>query len=218
MVDDRSAAAYSAECCSVFQTPALYGSERVTVGPPRKPEVHGLPYVPFDSLPGALQDLLRPRYERLGYLGEFFQVAAHQPDALVAFHRFSEELKAALPDRFTELVALTVSSRLGNHYERNQHEQLATKLGFSVEWIADALAGDPSLVTALADDERVAQRLALAAVSGQAAPEVVGDAADVLGPQVTVGLLLLVGRYVAHSAVVRTLGLLPPVPPVVSVP
>ncbi len=32
----------------------------------------------------ALWKVLRPRVERLGYLGESFQCAAHQPDALIS--------------------------------------------------------------------------------------------------------------------------------------
>lgn len=178
----------------------------------------GVPRLPFEALPSELRDSLRPRYERLGYLGEFFQVAAHQPTALLAFHRFTEALKSALPERYTELVALTVSNRLGNHYERNQHERLASKLGFAEAWIGEALAGDPDGATVLDDGERLVQRLALAALAGTAAPEVVGEAVESLGPETTVGLLLLVGRYVAHSSVVQTLGIQPPVAPVVSAP
>lgn len=175
-----------------------------------------VPRVPFDALPRELQDALRPRYERLGYLGEFFQVAAHQPEALVAFHRFTEALKAALTERFAELVALTVSSRLGNHYERNQHEQRATKLGFSPGWVAEALAGEPSEAVTLSDDERSVQRLAVAALAGEPAADQVGQAVATLGPETTMAVLLLVGRYVAHASVVRPLGIAPPVPPVVS--
>ena len=177
-----------------------------------------VPRVSFDALPGKLQEALRPRYERLGYLGEFFQVAAHQPTALLAFHRFTEALKAALPDQLTELVALTVSSRLGNHYERNQHEQLATKLGFSSAWVAEALAGEPSAAEVLSGEERLVQSLAVAALAGEPAPDQVGRAVAVLGPETTMAVLLLVGRYVAHSSVVQTLGIAPPVAPVVSAP
>ncbi len=38
----------------------------------------------FDDLDPALREVLRARVERLGYLGEFFQCAAHQPAALVS--------------------------------------------------------------------------------------------------------------------------------------
>ena len=95
----------------------------------------------LDDLPETLQELLRPRVERLGYLGEFFQAAGHQPEALAGFVAFTEALKQAMPASVTELVALTVSCELGNIYERNQHERLSLKLGLSIEWIADDSIG-----------------------------------------------------------------------------
>ena len=55
----------------------------------------------LDSLPGSLRALLRSRVERLGYLGEFFQVAGHQPDALAGFVTLTEALKDALPANVT---------------------------------------------------------------------------------------------------------------------
>src|SRR5215470_7455189 len=107
-----------------------------------------IPRLGLDAMPPALADALRPRVQRLGYLGEFFQCAANAPDALLAFHQFTEALKAALPERVTEVVALTVATRLGNAYERHQHERLCRRLGLSDEWIRavealrpDALAG-----------------------------------------------------------------------------
>jgi hypothetical protein len=38
---------------------------------------------------------------------------------------FTESLKAALPDRLVEIVALTAASHADNAYERVQHERLA---------------------------------------------------------------------------------------------
>jgi len=35
--------------------------------------------------------MLRPRVERLGYLGEFFRYTAHQPQALISFLDFTED-------------------------------------------------------------------------------------------------------------------------------
>src|SRR5438309_28638 len=80
---------------------------------------------------------------RLGYLGEFFQVAAHQPAALSAFVSFSEALKDALPWRLVEVIALTVSARTGNAYERVQHERLALTLGMRVEEARALASGGP---------------------------------------------------------------------------
>ena len=89
----------------------------------------------FEQLTPDLQSALAPRVERLGYLGDFFQHAAHAPDVLLHFVRMTEALKKALPDRLTETVALTIAVKSGNDYEKNQHERLSEKLGFSRDWI-----------------------------------------------------------------------------------
>ena len=49
--------------------------------------------IDFDDLRPDLQDALRARYERLGYLGDFFRFMAHQPAALIAFDAFTEACK-----------------------------------------------------------------------------------------------------------------------------
>src|SRR5688500_19029149 len=90
----------------------------------------------FDRLAPKVQDVLRARVERLGYLGEFFQCAGHQPDVLAPFMEMTEALKKALPDRLTEVGALTVACLMGNDYERHQHERLSAKLGFGAGWVA----------------------------------------------------------------------------------
>src|SRR5579884_2613874 len=93
----------------------------------------------YDDLEPSLRETLRPKVERLGYLGEFFAVGGHQPVATRLFQEFTEALKASLPSELTESVALGVASTLGNAYEQAQHEQLSSKLGFSDEWIAAAI-------------------------------------------------------------------------------
>ena len=118
----------------------------------------------FERLDPSLQTLLGPRVERLGYLGEFFQVAAHQPAALAAFVELTEVLKAALPANLTQLVALTVSCDAGNRYERNQQERLSVKLGLGLDWIADVERLAPSRAAALDATERAVQALVLAMV------------------------------------------------------
>jgi alkylhydroperoxidase family enzyme len=168
----------------------------------------------FDELDGELREVLRPKVERLGYLGEFFAVGGHQPQATKLFQEFTEALKAALPPDLTEAVALRVASALGNDYERTQHEQLSSKLGFSHQWIAAAEGkGDDG---ELSEESRAARDLAAAAVEGYgrgAAPALDG-AVEVLGEQAAVGVLLTVGRYVAHAVVSNTLELKAPVPSV----
>jgi hypothetical protein len=167
--------------------------------------------LPMDKLPPALAEALRPRVERLGYLGEFFQCGANVPDALLAFDVFTASLKRALPDRATEVVALTVATRLGNAYERNQHEQLCRRLGLGDMWIraVEALAPD-----ALGGADGAVQRLALAVVDrqGHDVRDELEAVIDVLGGPAAMAVLLVIGRYVTHSLVVNALALQPPVP------
>lgn len=165
----------------------------------------------FDELDPELKDALRAKVDRLGYLGEFFAVGGHQPAATAAFQHFTEALKQALPHELTEAVALSVASALGNAYEQVQHERLAATQGFSVEWIAAVVGdGDPS---ALSEEARAARQLALAVVEGygHGAAGELARAVDVLGEAHAVGVLLTVGRYVAHAVIANTLELAAPV-------
>src|SRR2546421_525674 len=111
----------------------------MTTAPNPATRTSEIPRLALEQMDAALAALLQPRMERLGYLGEFFRCAAHQPEPLQHFLRFTESLKTVLPDRITEVVALTVASQLENAYERVQHERLALKLGFAEAWIRDVL-------------------------------------------------------------------------------
>jgi alkylhydroperoxidase family enzyme len=176
-----------------------------------------LPRLEWDDFTPTLHDLLRPRVERLGYLGEFFRVAAVQPDALAAFVGFTEALKDALPVELTEVIALTLAVRTGNAYERHQHERLCLALGFERSWILDVLAVSPATTGQLTDRERAVQALSLAVVDLLATAGAVhsrvelADVVSMLNADEVVAVLLTVGRYLAHSAVVQTLELVPPV-------
>src|SRR6266404_617765 len=119
-----------------------------------------VPRLELGALAPALADALRPRVERLGYLGEFFQCAGHQPQALLSFMAFTDALKEALPDNVTEVVALTVAARMGNDYERHQHEQLCRRLGFADQWIREIVSLRPDESPALQEPERLIQQLA----------------------------------------------------------
>lgn len=160
----------------------------------------------FDELDPALRDALRARVERLGYLGEFFQCAAHQPDALVSLNALTEQLRGALPDNAAEVVALTVATVTGNDYERHQHERLSLKLGFGEEWIRRVIALDA--------DERDVQQAVLVLLEdrGRGAGPLIDALAEAHGDAFAVAVLLLTGRYLMHSTVVNALGLVPPVP------
>ena len=161
--------------------------------------------------------MLRPRVERLGYLGEFFRCAAHQPAALMSFMAFTEDLKRALPDRITEVVALTVSTELGNAYERHQHERLSMKLGLGEAWIraVEALAGVELArpLDELSDTDRHVQALTLAAIRrhGHNTSHELDEVVAAIGHEQAIAVLMLIGRYVTHALIVNALELRPPV-------
>jgi alkylhydroperoxidase family enzyme len=168
----------------------------------------------MNDLAPKVQETLAARVKRLGYLGEFFKTSGHNPDVLVPFMEMTEGLKKALPDRLTEVGALTVAGLMGNAYERNQHERLSEKLGFGRDWVAAVNRLDPDAAAGLSEEERAVQRLTLAVVERQGhAVEAEFDAVvDRIGPQQAMAVLFLIGRYVMHAYVVNALELAPPVP------
>ena len=172
-----------------------------------------IPRLSYAELDPALAEALRPKVERLGYLGEFFQCAAHQPRALLSFHRLTDDLKEALPDDLTEVVALTVAALTGNDYERVQHERLALKLGFTEAWVREVLSLKTERGGELSEAERAAQRLAVAVVErrGHDTTGELEAVVELVGHVQAVGVLLLVGRYVMHALVANCLALKPPV-------
>src|SRR5713226_3830674 len=122
-----------------------------------------IPRLSSGQMPLELAEYLRPRVERLGYLGEFFQCAAHQPKALLAFMTFTEELRKALPEKLTETVALSVSNLMSNAYERVQHERLSLKIGLGKRWVSEVNALSQSSAKQMSDEERRVQTLVIAA-------------------------------------------------------
>jgi alkylhydroperoxidase family enzyme len=166
-----------------------------------------LPRTSFENLPSLLQNELRAKFERLGYLGEFFQVCAGQPDALYHFNRFTEVLKAALPGNLVEILALTLSIWSGNRYEQVQHERLALKSGLSKDWVVAAEQLNPDSTSALSDVEKDTQRLALAMArtQGRDAQAELAALGRHLPPELQVAVLLTIARYIAHSTICNTL-------------
>lgn len=170
--------------------------------------------IPFEKLGAPLQDQLRARVERLGYLGEFFQVFANEPESLFTFNAFTEALKKALPDKLTEVVALTVATRAENQYELNQHVRLSLKLGFGDEWVKAVCDLDPSHASQLSSSEVAVQKLVLSCLDafGQGADPHFEEVVRQCGEREAVAILLLVGRYATHAIAVNCLALEPPVP------
>ena len=174
----------------------------------------GIPRLEYEQLEPELAATLAPRVRRLGYLGEFFRVAGHQPAALRGFVEFTESAKSALDKRLVELLALTVASHFGNQYERNQHERLAVRLGYGRDWVQAVERLSPDDAPGLTDIERLLQRFALlsARAHGRAGQDDFDEVVKALGPQAAVAVLLVITRYVAHAYMVNTLELDPPVP------
>ena len=160
-----------------------------------------------------LAKMLRPRVERLGYLGEFFRCAAHQPQALMSFMHFTEDLKKALPDNLTEVVALTVACSMNNAYEQVQHERLSLKLGFAEAWVREVLSFEAKTGGGLTADEVAVQRLALAVLArkGQNTVAELETVIRAVGHERGIAVLMLIGRYATHALIVNSLNLAPPV-------
>ena len=173
-----------------------------------------IPRLEMADLEPKLAETLRPRVERLGYLGEFFKCTGHAPHVLRHFMEMTEALKKAVPDRVTEAVALTVAVKTGNDYERNQHERLCEKLGFGREWVREVERLSPASAEALSDAERAAQAYTLAAIDrfGRDCGPEFEKVLEHLEVGEAVGVLMLVGRYLTHAIAVNTLDLTPPKP------
>ncbi len=178
-----------------------------------KPAPTAIPRLGLDQMDAELAEMLRPRVQRLGYLGEFFQCAANSPEPLKHFYRLTESLKKALPDRITEVVALTVAAQAQNNYERVQHERLSLKLGFGEPWIRAVLRRDPRAETSLSAGERAVQLLTLAALEdyGHGVRAELEAVVSTIGPEQAIAVLILIGRYVTHAQIVNALDLEPPV-------
>jgi alkylhydroperoxidase family enzyme len=172
-----------------------------------------IPRLEMNQLAPNVQETLAPRVKRLGYLGEFFKCAGHNPDVLVSFMQMTEALKQALPDRLTEVGSLTVAGIMGNAYERNQHERLSEKLGFGRDWIAAVNRLEPDAPGPMSEEERAVQRLALAVVnrSGHDVQPQLDAVIERIGYAQAMAILFLIGRYVMHAYVVNALDLAPPV-------
>jgi alkylhydroperoxidase family enzyme len=171
-----------------------------------------IPPLSFDQLPASIADRLRPKYERLGYLGEFFARTAHQESALAAFIDFTDAAKGDLDLTVVELIALTVATMKNVDYERNQHERLAVKLGFGEDWVAEVERLDPEAAR-LGPLERRVQKLVIAAVrqDGNDVTAELDAVVDLLGPARAVAVLMVMARYTTHAMLVNCLGIQSPV-------
>ncbi|CAM3884240.1 hypothetical protein [Bordetella bronchialis] len=173
-----------------------------------------IPRLQLADMRPDLAEYLTPRVRRLGYLGELFQVSAHAPDVLLTFMQFTEALKDALPDNLAETAVLTTATLMENAYERNQHERLCVRLGFTRAWIGDVERLRPGMASSLSDAEKAVQAYVMAAVAtrGLDAQGEFERLADLLPAAQAVAVAMLVGRYITHALIVNTFRLAPPVP------
>jgi hypothetical protein len=178
------------------------------------PTTELLPRKSFEEFPEEVASRLRARVARLGYLGEFFRCAVHQPEALAAFIDFTESGKGSLPPRDVELIALTCSGWMKNQYERNQHERLSVRLGFGRHWVAAVNALSPASQIALSPEEKDLQKLVLTVLDskGSGAKVLFEKCLEDRGAEQAVAILMVIGRYVVHGLFINTLDLQPPVP------
>jgi len=171
-----------------------------------------IPRLSAEQMSPELAAFLRPRMERLGYLGEFFQCTANQPEALLSFLHLTENLKHALPSNLTEVVALTIARMMDNDYERIQHENLTRTLGVSRAWVEDILSLQADATSELSAQELAVQHLVIAAVrrGGQHTTAELEAVTNAIGAQQAIAVLMLIGRYMSHALIVNALNLAPP--------
>lgn len=179
-----------------------------------------VPRLEMADLEPGLAAALKPRVDRLGYLGEYFKCMGNLPEVCLTFLQFTEALKKALPDRITEVVALTIAGATGNAYERNQHERLSVKLGFGQDWVRAVNALDPAAPGPMTDAERETQAFALKALKqhGQSCQPDFERLIDAVGVNEALAVLMLIGRYATHAIAVNTLDLAPPKPSIFDAP
>lgn len=151
--------------------------------------------------------------DRLGYLGAFFTHAGHQPTALLHFYEFTEALKAALPERTVEIVALTIAGDTGNAYERVQHERRAIEIGMEPEEVAALSHGTLHPFASFTPAERAAHALATCVTRsfGSGCEPAFLRLKRLVGEEQSVACLLLAGRYVAHATIANVWRLEAPV-------
>jgi alkylhydroperoxidase family enzyme len=176
-------------------------------------QLAGVPLIGVAELDPSVRQRLQSKINRLGYLGVFFQLTAHQPESLAAFIDYTDATKKALPDDLAEVVALTVATSTGNDYERHQHERLALKLGLAKEWVASVEQLDPHNGD-LTLEQRATQRWVLAVLKdhGRGTEVEVDGLVRGLGPKTAIAVALMCGRYVAHATIANSFGIQPPVP------
>jgi alkylhydroperoxidase/carboxymuconolactone decarboxylase family protein YurZ len=166
-------------------------------------------HVAFDQMPAELRQLLEPDLLAFGQLGEFFQRAAQQPEALAAFHRWTEALTRALPARLVQAIALTVIAHTGNGYEGPAQEERAIAQGLSDAEITALRRMRAGSCETLSDEEVAAAALARCLLEdyGRGCDAALLRLARLLGEPTTTACLMLTARFAAHATMTNAWGL-----------
>ncbi|MHB9849027.1 carboxymuconolactone decarboxylase family protein [Streptomyces krungchingensis] len=174
--------------------------------PPARP-------IQFDELPEDLASRIAADAEPLSYLAAFLDCGTHQPDAPASGTDFTEALKSALPADLIGVAALGVAGGMESNYELTQYQRRARQYGFSADWIAEvsAMGPDPRH-TRLDSRQRAVRELAEAVLAdgGRGARPAFERVLSLLDPGEAVGVLLLIGQYIAHAYVANALELTDP--------
>lgn len=172
-----------------------------------------IPSLGLEEMSPALRKAIEPRVARLGYLGDFFRYAGHQPEPLRAALDYSTTLRESMPPRIAEVVILTVSARAGNRYEQVQHEPLALRAGLSLEEVRALVHGDAARCESFDEIDLAAVALACACLEPEA--EVTSDAlremVEVSSVELAIGVLMMAGHYAGLAVVANALPLALPV-------
>ena len=173
-----------------------------------------IPKLTFEELPEKIAAQLDAKYQRLGYLGEFFARTAHQPDALAAFNDFTDAAKGALDLKTVELIALTVATMKDVAYEKNQHERLSVRKGYGRDWVMEVEQLEPESAVLLDPVEKKIQRFVIDAVEndGRSVTQRLDSVIDALGYENALAVMLVMARYTSHSLLVNCMDIGPPVP------
>ncbi|QBJ97744.1 hypothetical protein ERC79_18720 [Rhodococcus sp. ABRD24] len=173
-----------------------------------------LPITPleFDELTPESQDLLRPRYERLGYLGDVFAILGNNDGALRSFVGFADSSAAPVDQNVREIVALAVAAATNAEPELFQHEHRALRLSFTREEIAAVESLDPHHPDLPAGAAAV-QVVSAAAARGEweQARESLARLSAEAGADQAAGVLLQIGYYIMATSIGHVLGLAAPV-------
>jgi len=175
--------------------------------------VTAVPRLAYETISPSLRRQLDARVKPMGYFGESFQCAAHQPEILSACLTMTDAFKPTLPDRVIEVCGLTASGALKNEYERNQHEQFCIRLGFSSDWVASVNQLQRNVASDLNPTDSAAQRQCLAFIErdGKDVGSELNSVIEHLGAAEAIAIMFVVGRYVTHALIVNSHDLSPPV-------